>query len=143
QVDLWSALGPLPDNVYDVEERRKDIVYSSRTRAVTDMMARRQQVRRLLREVLDRVPANVRASDPWCRQAQELACPHQYTVIHLIYQDKEWEGLSKDYEFSPQSMHDHWSSGLLDIQQTLDHGEWLALPPEDKAFVTHDWHRAR
>jgi NTE family protein len=143
QVDLWSARGPLPDNVYDVEERRKDIVYSSRTRAATDTMAARQRHRRLLREVLEHVPAKVRASDPWCRQAQELACQRQYTVIHLIYQDKEWEGLAKDYEFSPQSMQEHWSSGLLDIERSLEHPEWLQLPPADKEFVTHDCHRAR
>jgi len=143
QVDLWSAIGPLPDNVYDVEERRKDIVYSSRTRAVTDLMARSQRYRRLLRELLEHVPAKARASDSWCQQAQELACERQYAVIHLIYQDKEWEGLSKDYEFSPQSMNDHWSSGLIDIQQTLDHPEWLELPPEGQEFVTHDCHRAR
>jgi NTE family protein len=143
QVDLWSALGPLPDNVYDVEERRKDIVYSSRTRAVTDMMARSQRYRRLLREVLEQVPPKQRRTDPWCQQAQQLACAHQYAVIHLIYQDKEWEGLSKDYEFSLQSMHDHWSSGLLDIQQTLEHDDWLQLPPEGKEFVTHDCHRVR
>jgi NTE family protein len=143
QVDLWSARGPLPDNVYDVEERRKDIQYSSRTRAVTDMMADAQHYRRLLREVLEHVPAKARAADPWCRQAQEYACAHQYAVIHLIYQDKEWEGLSKDYEFSPQSMHEHWASGLLDIQQTLDHDEWLRLPPEGREFVTHDHHRVR
>ena len=143
QVDLWSARGPLPDNVYDAEERRKDIVYSSRTRAVTDTMARSQHYRRVLREVLEHVPPKVRHSDPWCRQAQELACGRQVTVIHLIYQDKEWEGLSKDYEFSPQSMREHWSSGLLDIQQTLDHTEWLELPTEGQEFVTHDCHRVR
>jgi len=143
QVDLWSAHGPLPDNVYDAEERRKDITYSSRTRAVTDTMAGSQHYRRMLREVLEHVPSRVRHCDPWCRQAQELACGRQVTVIHLIYQDKAWEGLSKDYEFSPQSMHEHWSSGLLDIQQTLDHTEWLELPPEGKEFVTHDCHRVR
>jgi len=141
QVDLWSARGPLPDNVYDVEERRKDIQYSSRTRAVTDIQAQAQRYRRMLREVLEHVPAKVRVSDPWCRQAQELACARQYAVIHLIYQEKEWEGLSKDYEFSPLAMREHWSSGLLDIQRTLDHPSWLELPPEGREFVTHDCHR--
>ncbi|HET7526406.1 MAG TPA: patatin-like phospholipase family protein [Burkholderiaceae bacterium] len=143
QVDLWSARGPLPDNVYDAEERRKDIVYSSRTRAVTDTMAKAQRYRRLLREVLEHVPARARQSDPWCRQAQELACAHQYTVIHLIYQDKDWEGLSKDYEFSPQAMQDHWASGLTDILRTLEHDDWLQLPPAGTEFVTHDCHRTR
>ncbi|HSB23227.1 MAG TPA: patatin-like phospholipase family protein [Burkholderiaceae bacterium] len=143
QVDLWSARGPLPDNVYDVEERRKDIMFSSRTRAVTDVMARSQRYRHLLRELLEQVPAKVRQSNPWCREAQELACSRRYKVIHLIYQDKEWEGLAKDYEFSAQSMQDHWSSGLLDIQHTLDHPDWLRRPPEGTEFMTHDHHRLR
>ena len=141
QVDLWSALGRLPDNVYDVEERRKDIQYSSRTRAMTDVMARAQHHRRLLREVLEHVPPRAR-SDPWVRRAMELACERQYSVIHLIYQDKEWEGLAKDYEFSPQAMREHWASGLLDIERTLANDAWLRLPPEGREFVTHDCHRA-
>ena len=89
------------------------------------------------------MPAKARQSDPWCRQAQELACARQYSVIHLIYQDKEWEGLSKDYEFSPQAMRDHWSSGLADIELTLSHDDWLHLPPAGTEFVTHDCHRTR
>ena len=36
QVDLWSAQGPLPDNLGQVFERQKDIGYSSRTRYNTD-----------------------------------------------------------------------------------------------------------
>lgn len=143
QVDLWSARGPLPDNVYEVQDRQKEIQYSSRTRAVTDFMADAQHYRRLLHEVLEQVPAKVRTTDPWCRQAQQYACGHQYAVIHLIYQDEEWEGESKDYEFSPQSMREHWSSGLLDIQRTLAHESWLELPPRGKEFVTYDDHRRR
>ena len=30
QVDLWSAIGPVPDNITDVQGRMKDIQYSSR-----------------------------------------------------------------------------------------------------------------
>ncbi len=142
QVDLWSALGKLPESVYDVQERQKDIQFSSRTRAVTDFMARDQHYRHLLREVLRHVPADA-LGDPWCKKAVELACSKKYSVIQLVYQDKEWEGLSKDYEFSPQTMHEHWASGLQDIQRTLSHSAWLALPPDGTEFVTHDHHRAQ
>lgn len=141
QVDLWSARGPLPENVYEVQERQKDIQYSSRTRAVTDRMAEEQHYRRMLLEVLQRVPAKVRSTDPWCRQARQHACERQYAVIHLIYKDKPWEGQSKDYEFSPHTMREHWSSGLIDIRDTLAHRSWLELPPEGTEFVTHDRHR--
>jgi len=62
-------------------------------------------------------------------------------VIHLIYKSKEWEGLSKDYEFNPRSMHEHWISGLNDIHKTLAQKSWLDLPPEGVEFVTHDAHQ--
>ena len=140
QVDLWSARGPLPENVYEVQERQKDIQYSSRTRAMTDFMATSQHYRRILREMLKHVPPEVRETQAWCLEAQKFACGGKYSVIHLIYQDKEWEGLAKDYEFSPESMHEHWASGLLDIQGTLAHESWLQLAPDGQEFMTYDLH---
>lgn len=143
QVDLWSAIGTLPTNLFDVQERVKDIQYSSRTRAITDMMEREQNYRRLLRDLLAHVPPHKSDDDARCRLAQELASSHQYNVIHLIYRDKEWDGLSKDYEFSMLTMRDHWSTGLDDIRDTLAQKDWLALPPEGKEFVTHDLKKIR
>lgn len=141
QVDLWSARGPLPTNLFDVQERQKDIQYSSRTRAVTAQMHREQAYRRLLGEVLERVPAHIRETDPWCKRAQEVACTRRYNIIHLIYQDKEWDSLSKDYEFGPLTMRNHWQSGLDDIHHTLARPEWLEPPDDETGFVTHDVHR--
>lgn len=138
QVDLWSAKGQLPNNIYDVQERIKDIQYSSKTRTLTDVMAREQHYRRMLRELIDHLPHDIRHGSQWGCEANELACQHRYAVIHLIYQNKEWEGLYKDYEFSPDTMHGHWSAGLLDIEDTLKNESWLALPPDGKEFVTHD-----
>ena len=141
QVDLWSARGPLPTNVYDAQERAKDIQYSSRTRLITDAIATEQRHRRFVRELLKRVPAARRNDDALCRMAAEEAGDRRLCVIHLIYQDKEWDGMSKDYEFGPLTMRDHWASGLEDVQRSLAHPNWLQLPPEDHPFVTHDVHR--
>ncbi|WP_280154721.1 patatin-like phospholipase family protein [Piscinibacter sp. XHJ-5] len=141
QVDLWSARGPLPTNVYDAQERAKDIQYSSRTRLITDAMAAEQQHRRIVRELLQRVPAARRRDDPLCRAVEDEAAERQFSVIHLIYQDKEWDGMSKDYEFGSLTMRDHWASGLEDVKSSLAHPSWLALPPPDVPFVTHDVHR--
>jgi NTE family protein len=141
QVDLWSAVGPLPVSLNDVQERQKDIQFSSRSRMVTDMMRDSQRQRRLLREVLAQVPADVRARDPWCQRAEESACARRTNVIHLIYRDKEYEGHFKDYEFGLATMHSHWSSGLEDFRRTLTHDSWFELPPDGAEFVTHDIHR--
>jgi NTE family protein len=143
QVDLWSALGPLPKNMPDVEERTKDIRFSSRTRAVTRQLERERHLRRLLREVLARVPAAQRRGDAWCREAHAQACDKTFNVVHLIYQEKSWDSHHKDYEFSALSMRDHWASGLADIRRTLAHPDWLAPPDPLQTTVTHDVHRER
>jgi NTE family protein len=141
QVDLWSAVGPLPRNLLDVEERGKDIRFSSRTRAVTRQLERERHLRRVLREVMAQLPAAARKGDAWCKEAATLACDKRFNVVHLIYKEKEWDGLAKDYEFGAQSMRDHWSSGLSDVRQTLAHRDWLAPPQGRATSVTHDVHR--
>ena len=45
QVDLWSARGDFPRHMAEVETRRKEIVYSSRTRASTSSFKRMQRMR--------------------------------------------------------------------------------------------------
>jgi NTE family protein len=140
QVDLWSAIGPVPDNLTDVQGRMKDIQYSSRTRLVTDMLQRSQRFRHVLREVLERVPSDQR-DDKWCKLADDLACSKRYNVIHLIYRHKEYEGQYKDFQFGLSTMREHWQSGLDDIRRSLEHPDWLDMPDNDAGFVTHDIHR--
>jgi len=143
QVDLWSARGRAPTNVIDAQERVKDIQYSSRTRTITDTQAQEQRQRRLLRDLLALIPPEVRDADPACRAAAQQATARCVSVIQLIYQEKEWDGLSKDYEFGAVTMRNHWASGLADVRASLDHPHWLERPPGDDPFVTHDIHRQR
>ena len=57
-------------------------------------------------------------------------------MIHLIYRAKGYEGNSKDYEFSRQSMVDHWRAGYDDTIQTLSHPEVLERPRSpDGVFI--------
>lgn len=142
QVDLWRARGPLPRNVYEVQERVKDIQYSSRTRAGTDQAAERHRLQRALDALLRHVPEPLRHSDETCLLARTLGHVPPVSVVHLIYQEKDWEGLAKDYEFSPRTMRTHWSAGLADARQALAHEDWWRGIEADDPFVTHDVHRA-
>ncbi len=143
QVDLWSASGPLPKNLADVEERVKDIRYSSRTRAVTQQLERERELRRLLREVLAQVPPHRRRGSAWCARALSEASDKKFNVVHLIYKEKPWDQHYKDYEFGASTMREHWASGLADIRATLAHPDWLAPPSHERSTVTHDVHRER
>ena len=39
---------------------------------------------------------------------------HAANIVQLIYRPKGYEGDSKDYEFSPRSMEEHWRAGYYD-----------------------------
>lgn len=140
QVDLWSASGRLPQNLLDVSERQKDIQFSSRTRAITTTLRRAQEQRRILRDLLARIPETARGKDTLCKRVQAMAADKRYNVIHLIYRDKPFDGEGKDYVFGRAEMRAHWRSGLDDMRRTLDHPDWFALPGEETGFVTHDVH---
>ncbi|WP_354684321.1 patatin-like phospholipase family protein [Cupriavidus necator] len=140
QVDLWSARGPLPEDLMAVAARQKDVLYSSRTRFITDYMSEQQNFRRMLNDVLALVPPARRQSEAFQRAAAN-ACDARRNVIQLIYRDKSFEGSAKDFQFGPLTMKEHWASGLEDIRGTLQHPEWLAMPTHENPFVTHDIHR--
>jgi len=142
QIDLWSANGDLPNDLLQVAVRQKDIQYSSRTRLVTNTMQEEQKYRRLLHEALARVPESEK-SGTWYRRAAQMSCIARRNLVHLIYRGKPYEGYAKDYQFGMLSMKEHWSAGLSDMQETLQHGDWLDKPGEDEPFVTHDLHRGQ
>lgn len=140
QVDLWSARGARPRNMVDVFERQKDLLYSSRTRAVTDHGAQLQKLRVALEELLENVPED--SVDPAVlARLKPWTCTHVFNIVHLIYQAKPGEAQYKDYAFGLGTQREHWADGLADMEQTLDHPEFFKKPSSREGVVTHDVHR--
>lgn len=140
QVDLWSAAGPLPTDVFQVNERLKDIQFSSRTRTITNAIHMTQTMRRALLDTVNRIPKSVRAADPWFDSMVHHMMGARYNVIHLIYQNKQAEGHYKDYQFSAEAKDMHWHTGLHDMDETLRYPQCLEIPAEGENFVSFDVH---
>ena len=140
QVDLFSSRGVLPRDIHDVMARHKDIMYSSRTRHNTDVYRRLHTWKSRLYQALAKVPVEA-LSDDERKMRDELADLPEMAILHLIYQQKAYEGHAKDHEFSATSMREHWQSGYEDTKRTLKHKKWLAMPPEGAGVVVHDVHR--
>jgi NTE family protein len=140
QVDLFSARGALPRDIQDVMARHKDILYSSRTRHNTDVYRRVHRLKTRLYEALIKIPED-RLSDEERRLKTELEKMPEITILHIIYQQKAYEGHAKDYEFSGTSMREHWQSGYEDTKRTLKRPEWLAIPSREVGVLVHDVHR--
>jgi NTE family protein len=137
QVDLWSARGELPRNLAEVATRQKEIQFSSRTRANTDQSKRMQQIRWALAKLLPKLPDNLRDNEE-AKILNAAACHKVYSIVHLIYRAKNYEGHAKDYEFSRLSMEDHWRAGYHDAVRTLRHPEVLARPTNRDGVFTFD-----
>ncbi|PJK10015.1 hypothetical protein CO608_04755 [Lysobacteraceae bacterium NML08-0793] len=140
QVDLWSARGAFPKTMMDVLERTKDIQFSSRTRHGTDMVARTQQLRTALAELIEQLP-DKRLPTHLHDTLQPWLDDRVVNIVHLIYQAKPHEQQFKDYAFDNLGMQNHWESGLRDTRQTLTHPEWFNLPSRDCGYAVHDIHR--
>jgi NTE family protein len=137
QVDLWSARGDFPGDLAEVATRQKEIQYSSRTRANTDQFKRLQRLRCALATLLERLPEDLKASEE-ARVLGPFADRKRYSVVHLIYRSKHYEGNSKDYEFSRLTMQEHWRAGYHDAVRTLRHPEVLERPDNLEGMSTFD-----
>jgi len=138
QVDLWSADGNLPRDLREVEVRQKEIQYSSRTRAATDQFKYAQMLRRTFRQVLKRLPDDLRTM-PEVEILAKESDEKVYNIAHLIYHSKNYEGGSKDYEFSRRTMEEHWEAGYDDAIRTLRHPEVLERPNNREGIRTFDF----
>ena len=137
QVDLWSARGEFPRDIFEVTTREKEIRYSSRTRAKTDQFKYEQKLRHALAGLLEKLPENLKTG-PEARLLNSVAERKVYNIIHLIYRAKNYEGHSKDYEFSRLSMQEHWRAGYHDARRTLRHREVLERPRNHEGVYTFD-----
>jgi NTE family protein len=136
QVDVWNARGELPRTVAEVATRQKEIQYSSRTRAFTGLFKYITTVRCSVANLLEELPEDLKQSDD-AKFLASIARRRVHNIVHLIYRPSGYEGESKDYEFSRQSMEDHWRAGYYDAVRTLRHEELFKRPPKE-TIVTFD-----
>ena len=137
QIDLWNARGELPRDLMEAESRQKEIRYSSRTRAATDQFKKQQLLRRAAAKLLLLIPSEFQQI-PEAELLAGEADEKVYNLIQLIYHSRNYEGTSKDYEFSRHTMNEHWQSGYNDAVRTLRHPEVLSRPENMDGVFTFD-----
>src|SRR3546814_17292391 len=77
-----------------------------------------QKMRQALQRLMTEVPEAARGH-PEIQAIAELTTDRACNIVHLIYQSKAFEGHSKDYEFGPEAMSEHWQRGLDDLRRPL------------------------
>ena len=88
-------------------------------------------------EHLEKLPPELLDSEDG-KLLKSVADHKVYQIVHLIYRSRNYEGQSKDYEFSRASMTDHWNAGYNDAMRTLRHPEALQRPTDRTGCATFD-----
>jgi NTE family protein len=137
QVDLFPAHGCLPDNLDEVNEREKDVRYSSRTRLTTDMLREKHDVRHAINELHKLLPPDI-ANTEQAKRLYEYGCVTEMDIVQLIYRPNEPQGALKDFQFGRSTMEARWQQGLSDAQTTLHASPWLAPMPRELGVRVFD-----
>ena len=137
QVDLFSARGALPKNFDEVLKRQKEILYSSRTRYTSNMVAEMTNTRRAIGDLIAKLPEDLK-DDPEVRHLWDVARVAPIDLVHLIYRPGPDERESLDYEFSRASVLERWEAGRRDLRDTLMHPEWLKRAGHEAGATQYD-----
>ena len=124
-VDLWSASGPLPTTMNEVQGRAKQILYASRTAHHIDSVATKLNLRHAMRTL--------------GKDAQEPADPAQRTdLVHIIYRPSEDQITASDAEFSRSSLAKRQDAGYADMRRALEAAPWRrAQQPAQLGCMVH------
>ncbi len=123
QVDLFSARGALPANLDQVQERAKDIQYSSKTRFNSTQLREREELKAAFRRLLPKLPPALR-DDADVQRLSAAARHSTVSLVHLINRHNTGSCSVKDYEFSRATVNDLWAAGLADVRHATRHIDW-------------------
>ena len=137
QVDVFQAHGFVPTDLDHVNEREKDIRYSSRTRMVTESLRERHNVRHAINELHKLLPPEI-AATPQAKRLYEHGCVTEMDIATLVYRPDGPQGGAKDFEFSRATMLARWQQGLNDARVTLQESPWLAPIKRDVGVRVFD-----
>lgn len=139
EVDLFNSTGKEPRTINDVLERRKDIIYSSRTRTSVAHFKEIHELRRAIFLLRDVIPPEM-ASTPKISQLLSRGEQRIFTIVRLVYSGAAFEGAAKDCEFSRVSMQRHWAAGRAAADSALWSKQWRTPPngASGVALFEHD-----
>jgi NTE family protein len=88
---------------------------------------RAQRIRNTVAALLESLPDDLK-DELSAKLLGSIADRKVYNMVHLIYRAKNYEGNSKDYEFSRSSMETHWRAGYHDTVRRY------AIPFADRPY---------
>lgn len=136
-VDLFDGSGAVPTSMADVEQRRSDIAYATRSGRSIEKHRLMHNLRRAVNALWQHVPEDLQR-DPHLQEMAALRCTTTMQIVHIQYRREEDEAAYKDYDFSAASLSERRRTGYRDTCRVLQQPAWLAAPPEDLGVLIYE-----
>jgi NTE family protein len=136
-VHLWNPEGPVPQSIWEVLHRHKDIQYSSR---IASHITRQQQTHRLrhvISQLVQHIPDDVRKSET-VRELAGYGCVTQMHVVRLLAPRLENENHTKDIDFSPSGIGMRRKAGYEATMQALKQAPWQGDFDPIEGVILHE-----
>lgn len=133
-VNLFSSREELPKSMLDVLKRRKDIEFAGRYESMLAAFCELNHLKHTIHELRKgkETPSLLNKSNPMTH----------FSALNLVkfhYRDRTFDLWSKDFEFSRQSIQEHYQMGYNNVQNALKNPSWLDVIPDNASIVRHNF----
>ena len=136
-VDLWSATGPEPTTLDEVQTRQKDVMFASRSQQHIAQYLQLHALRKALHSMQQKLPAALQ-TDSDLQHLAALGCDSTLHIVRLPYSGRDWHMASKDINFSRGSIDWRWEQGYHDASRAIGSRGWLQEAPAGVGIVVHE-----
>ena len=137
-IQLWNPEGPEPESLWAINERQKDIQFSSRANS---HIAKQQQIhnlRHIIRELALQMPEKLRTSKA-VKELTAWGCGTTMHVVRMLGPRVEGEDSSKDIDFTHQGISARWQAGLNDAERVIAAAPWRQSVHSQDGVVIHNF----
>jgi NTE family protein len=135
--NVWQPTGHEPQSIWQVLGRQKDIQYASRADSHIAKEKRIHHMRRVIRELVKKLPAELRET-PECRELAGWGCHTTIHVVRLLAPALASEDYWKDIDFSAAGIRARWEAGVRDARRMIERAPWLDPVDPMEGVVVHE-----
>lgn len=125
-IDCFGGPSFIPETMNEIEERMKDISYSTHAQRSIYNYLQRQKMRNSMLEISRILTAEQKKK---YAHLLDIGSPHHCTLVHLIYSTRIVKAASKDYNFGQAVIKKRIEAGYFDAKTILaEESQWGYLP---------------
>lgn len=130
-VDCFGGLPFIPKTMDEVNERMKDIAYSTHGQRTLLNYLQRQKMKNTLKEMSNLLTDEQKNQ---CEHILAVNVPHHCTLVHISYSARIDNSASKDYDFGRRVVEKRMKVGYHDVKTMLkEEKEWGYLPKDGQS----------